>query len=311
MIGQDSMTPMNRMSPYRSFASFGLGVALVAFAAATAAAQVVGRVATLEGTVEIDRAGTTLVAAAGLDVEEGDTVRTGAGGRVRLLLRDDTVVNLGDSSTLVLDEQVLGDGGTPPQSVLELIGGRVRVLVDELYTQPKAGFEVKTLTAVSGVRGTEFVVTYDSVLEVTEVIGISGKVEVNGLADLESRGVFVQAREITRVDEDGVPSPPRRLEDELFRQYLDGLAFIGRGQPEGAAIEHPFLGSEFVPAIDQVDAVVQAAAEAGHVVPSAGAGEPGAEAPVMFDSAPILDASDLVGQPPAAVVETGEIGIRF
>jgi hypothetical protein len=305
------MMPMNRMSPYRALAAFALSFVLVTMMAAAAAAQVVGRVATLDGTVEIDRAGTTLVAAAGLDVEKGDVVRTRSGGRIRLLLLDDTVVNLGASSTLTLDEQVLGDGATPPQSMLQLLGGKVRVLVSEVYAQPDAEFEVKTLTAVSGVRGTEFVVTYDAALQATEVIGISGKVEVNGFADLESRGVFVQAREVTRVDEDGVPSPPQRLEDELFRQYLDGLAFIGRGQPEGAVIEHPFLGNEFVPAIDQVEAVVQAAIEAGQPVPQEGVGEDAADAPVNFDTTPILDASDLVGQPPAAVVETGEIGIRF
>jgi opacity protein-like surface antigen len=302
---------MNRMSPYRALAALALSFVLVTMMASAAAAQVVGRVATLDGTVEIDRAGTTLVAAAGFDVEKGDVVRTGTGGRIRLLLRDDTVVNLGASSTLTLDEQVLGDGATPPQSMLQLLGGKLRVLVSEVYAQPDAEFEVKTLTAVSGVRGTEFIVTYDAAVQATEVIGISGKVEVNGFADLESRGVFVRAREVTRVDEDGVPSPPQRLEDELFRQYLDGLAFIGRGQPEGAVIEHPFLGTEFVPAIDQVEAVVQAAIEAGQPVPQAGDGEAAADAPVNFDTTPILDASDLVGQPPAAVVETGEIGIRF
>jgi len=305
------MMPMNRMSPYRVLAAFALCCVLIPLVAAAAAAQAVGTVATLEGTVEIDRAGTTLVAAAGFEVEQGDVVRTGTAGRIRLLLRDDTVVNLGASSTLTLDEQVLGDGATPPQSMLQLLAGKVRVLVSNVYTQPNAEFEVKTPTAVAGVRGTEFVVTHDAAVAATEVIGISGKVEVNGSADLEARGVFVRAREITRVDEDGVPSPPRRLEDELFRQYLDGLAFIGRGQPEGAAIEHPFLGNEFVPAIDRVEAVVQAAVEAGQPVPQAVAGKAASNAPVIFDSTPILDASDLVGQPPAAVVEAGEIGIRF
>lgn len=303
--------PMNRKSPYRTLAALALGFALIPLLAAAAAAQVVGTVATLEGSVEIDRAGTTLVAAAGFDVEQGDVVRTGAAGRVRLLLRDDTVLNLDESSTLTLDEQVLGGGEAPPQSLLQLLGGRVRVLVSDLYAQPDAAFEVKTLTAVSGVRGTEFLVTYDAALQATEVVGISGMVEVNGFADLTSRGVFVRAREVTRVDEDGVPSPPRRLEDELFRQYLDGLAFIGRGQPEGAVIEHPFLGDEFVPAIDRVEAVVQAAVEAGQAVPQAAVGAAADDAPVNFDTMPILDASDLVGQPPAAVVETGEIGIRF
>lgn len=305
------MISRKRMSPYRALAACALSLALFPMIVAAAAAQGVGKVATLEGTVEIDRAGTTLVAATGLDVERGDVLRTGAAGRVRLLLRDDTVVNLGASSTLTLDEQVLGDEATPLQSALQLLGGKVRVLVSELYAEPGTQFEVKTPTAVAGVRGTEFTVTYDAAVETTEVIGISGKVEVNGRADLEARGVFIRAREITRIGEDGVPSPPQRLEDELFRQYLDGLAFIGRGQPEGAMIDHPFLGNEFVPAIDRVDAVVQAAVESGQAVPQASVGETAPEAPVNFDTTPILDAADLVGQPPAAVVETGEIGIRF
>ncbi len=285
-------------------------LALLLLCVTTALAEVVGTVASLEGEVGIERDGQVLVAAAGSELQQGDIVRTGEQGRARLLLRDDTVLNLGAGSTLTLDAQELASDTAAPQSLLGLLGGMVRVLVSEYYTQPGSQLEVKTPTAVSGVRGTEFVVAYDTALRTTEVVGISGKVEVNGLVDLTERGVFIQAQEVTRVEEGGVPSAPRRLEEDLFRQYLDGLAFIGRGQPEGAAFESPFLGNTFVPPLDRVDAVAQAAAAAGHVPPPQGGG--GALAPGGIADPPTMDASDLIGQPPAAAASaTGEIGIRF
>lgn len=276
----------------------------------SALAQVVGTVASLDGEVGIERGGNVIAAEPGIELQQGDIIRTGEQGRVRLLLQDDTVLNLGAGSTLTLDAQELGSATAPPQSVLGLLSGMVRVLVSEYYTQPGAQLEVKTPTAVSGVRGTEFVVAYDTNSQATEVVGISGKVEVNGVADLGARGVFVQAREITKVDQGGVPSKPRRLADDLFRQYLDGLAFIGRGQPEGATFESPFLGNEFVPPVDRVETVAQAAAAEGHVPPAVGGG--GSMEPIGFDDTPVIDVSDLIGQPPAAAAtDTGEIGIRF
>src|SRR5262245_40046490 len=74
------------------------GVAL-----AYGADSTVGSLKTLQGQVSILRAGQTLTAAEGLHLNEKDVLRTGADGRLGIILRDGTRVSLGPNSELTID----------------------------------------------------------------------------------------------------------------------------------------------------------------------------------------------------------------
>jgi hypothetical protein len=113
---------------------------------------------------------------------------------------------------------------------------------------------VETRTAVVGVRGTEFLIVDDPVADVTDVLGINGRTEVHSVLDRVGNAVFVTERELTRVERGKMPTVPRRLDEVLFRQYLEGLQFIGRGQAESLTVNHPLITGEFVPAADRADA---------------------------------------------------------
>jgi hypothetical protein len=268
-----------------------------------ASAQEVGTIAALEGSVEIGRAGAWTPAGVGQAVEQGDELRTGTDARVRIVFQDDSVLTVTDNSHLTLDEQIFDPGAGEVKSLIGLLQGKVRALVGDYYKLPGAGYEIESPTAVAGVRGTEFVVTYDPVTELTEVITISGIVSAHSLIDPTGPGVLVTVGEVTTIASGELPDEPRKLDDTIFRQRLEGMDFVG-------AIRHGFSGTHSLAAgaaaaVPQVDTAALSAAG-----PAAAAlGGAPSQGPETIGK---QDAGTLVGQPPAvvkAVQSTGSLPI--
>jgi hypothetical protein len=104
-----------------------------------------------------------------------DLLQTNAAGRMRVNLRDGSILSLGSNSQM----HVVQHDAAAQQTTLEMLFGRLRSQVVKL-TQPNSKFEVRTPTAVAGVIGTDFVliVTPDK----TTVIVYSGIVQVTPLS---------------------------------------------------------------------------------------------------------------------------------
>jgi hypothetical protein len=284
--------------------------------AAPASAEDVGNIAALGGSVETGRNGTWKIAVVGMPVQLGDTIRTGQPGRCRVVFRDDTVLNVGHSSQVVVDEQVFDPQNGTFSSVFRVLQGKVRTLVSAYYMEPRAKLQVTTPTSVSGVRGTEFIVAYDPQLEVTEVVGITREVTVESILIPVGRAVIVRPRELSVVERGKYPTEPRLLEEEVFRQYLDGLEFIGTGQLESMLINHPIVAGATVPPLDGFDLVTQGVDGPAREPSAIGKiGEPGV---VPGDRAPVPvpDVGSVIQQPPAALGGSsgdsgGDVGIPF
>lgn len=215
------------------------------------AAQEVGTVAAIDGSGKIGRGDVWITATPGAAIQRGDELRTGRPGRMRIVFQDDTVLTVSDDSRVVVDEQVFDPNQGKSRSVLGLLEGRVSALVSEYYHRSGAVYEIRTATAVAGVRGTEFVVTYDPRDDRTEVAGLSGTVQVFSAFDRSGRGVFITAQEATTVTRGRSPTAPRRLSDSLFHQYIEGMDFIGAGAAESLTINNPLLAGRVAPKADR------------------------------------------------------------
>jgi hypothetical protein len=247
----------------------------------------------------------------------GDTIRTGRPGRARVVFRDDTVLNVGTSSQVVVDEQVFDPDTGTFAAAFRVLQGKVRTLVSEYYVEPRAKLRVETPTSVSGVRGTEFIVVYDPEREVTEVVGVTSEVTVESVLIPVGRAVIVKPGEITVIERGKYPTEPQRLEDDAFRQYLGGLAFIGAGETESMVIDSPIIAGAVAPPPDRIDPVTRSVNEPpareplaiGKVGGPAG-GVPGDSSPV-----PVPDVGSVIQQPPAAIDGSsggsGNVGIPF
>ena len=106
-----------------------------------------------------------------------DTVRTGADSKVKILLRDDSIMTLAERSEMQFTEFLL----TPQQrrTVVSLALGKLRVVTTKIFGAGSAT-EVRTPNTVAGVRGTTFVVIFIPP-DTTEVLGLDGVVTARNL----------------------------------------------------------------------------------------------------------------------------------
>jgi hypothetical protein len=276
--------------------SLALVAGMLLLAAQVALAQEVGTIAAAEGQGDIGRGGNWTAATTGAAVYLGDQLRTGHPGHLRVVFQDDSVVTISDDSVVTIDKQLFDPDHGKAESLLGLLQGKLSTLVGEYYHRPGAVYEVKTPTAVGGVRGTEFAVSFDPDSEVTEVIGISGHVVVHSVIDPTGPGVLLTAREVSTVQPGKLPTAPRRLDDSIFRQQLEGIDFIGlSGGGSLTAIAHGLQAGATVPPPDRAGSA---------------SGPPAVEhSPSQMEA---RDASDLVGQsPPVIESMKGQLGIQF
>ena len=292
---------------------------LFLFAATVAEAQTsAGTIVTLEGTVEIGRGGAFTQAAAGSAVEQGDTIRTGTPGRARILFSDDSVINIGDGSTLVIDETVFDASRGSASTLMHLLGGKVRALVSEYYSGGQGQYQIETKTAVSGVRGTEFIMAYDARTQLSEVLGLGGEVAVHSTMDRKNRGVLVHRMELTEVAKGRFPTPPRRLseDDEKYRQLIAGLDLPGSGLPETLLMNEPGFGVPGVPPGDRAEGtgtigIPGIVTGGGPGIPGAPGGVPGIPASDLPPEFPARTGGDLLDQPAPVLDAATEIDIHF
>jgi hypothetical protein len=106
-----------------------------------------------------------------------DTLRTGANSKVKVLLRDDSIMTLAENSEMQFTEFLL----TPQQrrTIVSLAIGKLKVLTTTVFGAGSAT-EVRTPNTVAGVRGTTFIVIFTPP-DLTQVIGLDGVVTVRSL----------------------------------------------------------------------------------------------------------------------------------
>jgi hypothetical protein len=155
------------MCPYSSrrwFFSLTVVSILLAPLGEVSAANVSSIVATIgktNGAASIVRQGRSLEAVIGLEILEGDTLRTGPDGSVGVIFRDDTVLSLGPESVLVVDEFVFAPRQGKFSIVLRMLKGTAGYLSGLISKLAPESAHFETPTASIGIRGTRFVVRVD------------------------------------------------------------------------------------------------------------------------------------------------------
>jgi FecR-like protein len=294
---------------------FVLVIALLTVARVHAQSEA-GTVAAVVGTLEIQRGGAWQPSPIGVPVFVGDRLRTGAGDRAKIVFRDDSVLDIGADSEVVLDKQIFDPSVHQVQSVLRLVKGKIRAWVSDYYHEPRARYEVETPTAVAGVRGTEFIAMYSKNGEYTDIVGISEQVEVRGKLAVMGSVVAVNPQFLTHVEKGRFPTTPQRLDDARFRQYNDGLDIVGTGRRDGLSVQHPAVAGHLVSPQD-VPAGVSPVTEAATTAAAAAGGlMVGPPQPflaqqlsqdVYTNTQPLLDFQ----QAPPGVPPTGGVRVGF
>ncbi|NBX77313.1 MAG: hypothetical protein EBQ92_12225 [Proteobacteria bacterium] len=125
-------------------------------------------------------------------LSKGVRLKTGPNSLVKLILADESILDLGSSSQLKLSD--CQEKNWKLKINLELEKGSVRALVNKAPKKKREDFQLKTNTSVLAVRGTEFFVSWqqDARGQVSEQIGVvEGRVEVRSLFDDSSKPLSV------------------------------------------------------------------------------------------------------------------------
>jgi hypothetical protein len=130
-------------------------IAITAIAPAVHAQSTVGTITQLAGTANIQRAGATIAAAQNMPVMLHDRIVTDANGSLTIGLVDNSSLQLGASSTIVIDDSVLVNGVGAPSKV-GLLSGNLHSIIVGAMRGSSTTFEVNTPNAIGAVRGTDF-----------------------------------------------------------------------------------------------------------------------------------------------------------
>jgi len=119
----------------------------------------------IEGVAEVRPAGETWIAAAvGMELNEGDIIKTAADSAAVLNLDgsgETATVHISESSQLKIP-RLTGDKEKGTQkTLLDLAIGKILIRARKLHSEEEK-FEVKTPTTIVGVRGTEFAVEVEA-----------------------------------------------------------------------------------------------------------------------------------------------------
>lgn len=125
-------------------------------ASSAMAADGVGQIAYTKGDAWVMRGNERQEAEVGMNLLRNDEIVTGAGGRVKLFMEDGSNIYISPRSRLYLREYATKDKNLFAAS-MDVLWGKARFLINRLVAKD-ASFEVRTTTAVLGVRGTEFLV---------------------------------------------------------------------------------------------------------------------------------------------------------
>lgn len=113
-------------------------------------------------------------------IQVGDRIVTEADGRVRLRFPELSEIFISPESNVLIEEALLEKRTGPSKRtiMLDLHRGKVRSRVQGRYDDGESKFQVKTKAAVAGVRGTDFVISFEPGKKdwKTEVKTLSGNV---------------------------------------------------------------------------------------------------------------------------------------
>jgi FecR-like protein len=153
------------MRPDRIHYSAGVAAGLLLFSALlivsrTAMAQTVaGSFQSVNGQVQIQRAGgATIGAASGVGVNVGDRIITGPNGHAVIMLNDQSRLELGPASSMMLDQFTITGGGTAMR--VSLSSGVMRSQLNAGSGGAPADYQVHTPNAVAIVGATKFDAAY-------------------------------------------------------------------------------------------------------------------------------------------------------
>jgi len=148
-----------------------------------------------------------------------DTVKTFNDSRVKILFIDDSLLMIGENSSVALYEHTKEIAKKERSSVFRLADGVLNVIVG------RSSFEVHTPTAITAARGTSYIVWVEKgPTQKTGMVVTEGRVEVKNAQETVGEKVVISAGKMSYIEEGKPPTlsvvaPPQVIE-VLYKNTL-------------------------------------------------------------------------------------------
>ena len=200
-------------------------------------------------------------------IDTGDIVTTKESGRLRIVISDGSILNIGTGSTL----KIARYEPQAHQTQIEFTSGHMRVEVAK-QTQPGSSWEVQTATAVAGGGGADFIV--EAQPDATTVLCIGGLTSVRNADPAVTGRLILYAGQFTTVARGAAPSAPKLAANTVLQSQVDQttVGALAPGAPGAAMPAAPagwHIGSLSQEASIGVIAGPAAAAAAAILIPRA------------------------------------------
>ena len=117
---------------------------------------VIGVVKIVKGSASVLRNQQAIPAAAGVKLQVGDLLQTGAGASLGVILRDDSVLSLGPDSKLVLDQFLFSPKEGKLGLLVRIVRGTMAYLSGVIAKLSPGTVKFETPVSTIGIRGTRF-----------------------------------------------------------------------------------------------------------------------------------------------------------
>lgn len=187
------------------------------------AGQEIGKITRLKGRVAIYRSGAKIGMSAtnGMDLQQNDTIKTRAKAYVRFKLSDGSIMTLGEKAELTLDSFTYNPEKKKRRALFKVAFGKLRVFANRMLNYRDNRFQIKTPTAVAGVRGTVFMVWVESPT-VTKIACFDSAVEVASVFKPDEF-VVITKNILTAIKKDAAPTQPVLMTDKMFQAFQSGF----------------------------------------------------------------------------------------
>jgi hypothetical protein len=238
---------MKTHRPSYLFAAVSAAVVSFAISSEAHAKAACGTIEVAKGDVKVQSGKTKKVdvASIGGKVCSGDTVIAAKDSRAKLKMDDGNELNISPDSRIVLEDYQFNPAENKKKVLLNVIQGKVRAATKEenMYNdKAKDGqansFQVRTKSAVAGVRGTDFLTGFDPKTSKSEVVAFKGRVEVGqpGPGGQILNPVQISAGQRTEALPGQPPAPPAPVpKRELDNVNAESSAETAAG-PSGAGV---------------------------------------------------------------------------
>ncbi len=227
------------MSYKSTFSAVLLGLAL-AVGSPASAADVYGVLQVVKGNVQIKsvKDGKLAKAKVGSKIFPKDTIVTGKDSRAKIVMVDKNVLNVSPNSKLEIENYEYAPEQGKKDVLLNVLYGKVRSKVEQKYDGKGAKFLVKTPTAVAGVRGTDFIASFNQETKSSGIVTFEGKVEFGqqGAGGAIENPVMVNPGQQSEAKGDSPPPPPTPVPPaQLAAMDTESKAETATGAPDPRA----------------------------------------------------------------------------